>query len=215
LFGSAIDHASVYLCALDEMGRAGIGGRHNRLVLHRLEAIQPAAGAYTFFERDSNTWGNVNNALFTAGDWINSRQVPKPVHQLTFRFATLLRLQDNNHLQRTAPAFATLFSRLLGRINSLACFHGNTPALQEGEKSCLLEASSAIETVASDLQWQDWNRYSARQQTWMKFGGLAGQITYRGDFSRILPYLLFGELVHVGAKTSFGLGKYAIHPFTE
>jgi hypothetical protein len=30
----------------------------------------------------------------------------------------------------------------------------------------------AIEITRHDLYWDDWSRYSGRQHTWMKFGGL-------------------------------------------
>ncbi|MGH8590087.1 MAG: CRISPR system precrRNA processing endoribonuclease RAMP protein Cas6, partial [Gammaproteobacteria bacterium] len=43
-------------------------------------------------------------------------------------------------------------------------------------------------------------------------GGLLGQITYRGDLSPFLPWLALGEWMHIGGKTSFGLGRYTIEP---
>jgi hypothetical protein len=46
----------------------------------------------------------------------------------------------------------------------------------------------------------------------MKFGGLLGEITYRGDLTPFLPWLALGEWMHISGKTSFGLGRYTIEP---
>lgn len=42
----------------------------------------------------------------------------------------------------------------------------------------------------------------------MKFGGLLGSITYFGNVGIFLPYLALGQWVHVGGKSTFGLGAY-------
>ena len=53
-------------------------------------------------------------------------------------------------------------------------------------------------------------RYSARQKSLMKLGGLRGDITFRGDLGPFIPYLSIGEMVNAGQGTSFGLGRYKI-----
>lgn len=74
----------------------------------------------------------------------------------------------------------------------------------------LIAAAEEVETVTSDLRWYDWERYSVRQDTRMKLGGVVGRGTYKGDLQSFLPLLHLGEVVHVGKGTSFGLGKYEI-----
>jgi CRISPR/Cas system endoribonuclease Cas6 (RAMP superfamily) len=73
-----------------------------------------------------------------------------------------------------------------------------------------VEQARAVETVTSDLRWVDWERYSNRQQARMRLGGFVGQVTYRGDFTEFLPYLLLGTYTHVGKGATFGLGEYEI-----
>jgi len=60
------------------------------------------------------------------------------------------------------------------------------------------------------LRWYDWERYSNRQKTKMKLGGLIGRLVYSGPISSFRPLIDAGELLHVGKGTSFGLGKYVI-----
>ncbi|MCI5167907.1 MAG: CRISPR system precrRNA processing endoribonuclease RAMP protein Cas6, partial [Candidatus Electrothrix sp. GM3_4] len=64
-----------------------------------------------------------------------------------------------------------------------------------------------------DACWRELPRFSGRQQQWMKFGGLLGSVSWQGrveDFRPFLPYLAIGEWIHVGGKSSFGLGKYVV-----
>jgi hypothetical protein len=64
--------------------------------------------------------------------------------------------------------------------------------------------------IRNSLRRWDWERYSSRQKTRMKMGGLMGEITYGGPVAAFEPFLRAGEILHVGKGTSFGLGKYEI-----
>lgn len=71
-------------------------------------------------------------------------------------------------------------------------------------------ASEAIRLVESHIAPYDWERYSNRQRTRMKLGGVVGTATYAGDLAPFLPLLSLGEWLHVGKGATFGLGKYQI-----
>jgi len=60
------------------------------------------------------------------------------------------------------------------------------------------------------LRWYDWERYSSRQETRMRLGGLVGEVEFEGELAEFLPYLFLGELIHLGKGTSFGLGRYGV-----
>ncbi|HHY33792.1 MAG TPA: CRISPR system precrRNA processing endoribonuclease RAMP protein Cas6, partial [Firmicutes bacterium] len=55
-----------------------------------------------------------------------------------------------------------------------------------------------------------WERYSSRQDTRMKLGGLVGTATYEFHDASLaeffLPWLVLGEYIHVGKGCTFGLG---------
>jgi len=60
------------------------------------------------------------------------------------------------------------------------------------------------------LSWQDWSRYSTRQQQKMDLGGVQGHWLLREVPVELLPFVYLGQWVHVGKETSFGLGGYQI-----
>lgn len=127
--------------------------------------------------------------------------------KIKLQLATRLRLKHNNRLSRQAPDFPQLISRLSGRIKSLEhAYAGTTDSLIPE-----INPDQTHNIKHQDhTNWEDWERFSGRQKTRMKFGGLLGEITYEGDLQPYLPLLRLGEWVHIGGKTSFGLGKYQL-----
>lgn len=99
---------------------------------------------------------------------------------------------------------------MIARVNLLSgAYHGG-PVIEHEAKQALLEQAKEVTVRSHDLLWDDWARYSGRQKEWMQFGGLLGSVTYEGELSPFMPWLALGEWLHVGGKTSFGLGKYRI-----
>ena len=60
------------------------------------------------------------------------------------------------------------------------------------------------------LYFEDWQRYSLKEKSHLPFGGLKGQISYFGDISVAIPWLVIGEQLQIGGKTTFGLGHYKL-----
>ncbi len=129
---------------------------------------------------------------------------------LSLNFVTRLRLKTNNKLQKHAPDFSLLLTRLFGRLKTLQQSYSSTP-INEQRYQQLLRQSNEIQTLDSNLHWDDWARYSGRQKEWMKFGGLLGEIRFQGNLQPYIPYLQMGEWCHIGGKTSFGVGKYRLN----
>ena len=74
----------------------------------------------------------------------------------------------------------------------------------------MIQRAQDVIVKERDTHWHDWERYSARQDVRMKMGGILGSVTFSGDLSEFMPYLLLGGHLHVGKGTSFGLGRYEI-----
>lgn len=122
---------------------------------------------------------------------------------VTLTFETPVRVKQNDSLV-TDLQFPLLVRSLAERIALLAHFHCGAPLADVR----LASEADGVAVTSSTLQWRDWKRYSSRQQTSMKLGGLVGTVTYAGDLTPFLPLLLAGEVLHAGKATAFGLGKY-------
>jgi len=125
---------------------------------------------------------------------------------VTIVLETPLRIKEDERLSRTAP-FYLLVERLSERAFLLSHFYCGAAM---GNFKEFAQDAGKVETVESLVRWVDWERYSSRQKTRMRLGGIVGSITYRGDFRKYLPLLHLGEHIHVGKAATFGLGKYRV-----
>ena len=204
LIGEATQHYSIAQAAIEYLGqRMGLGSKKAK---YKIISIDRAIASQQ--NTDSEKHSIYSDKI------INARIPTLNNEQITIHFPTRLRLKQNNRLSRQPPDFATVFERIAGRIKTLSNAYGEKT---EGQFKDSLEnyktlktAAQRITTQQQNLNWQEWHRYSGTGKQHMNFGGLTGEITYQGDLKPFLPWLVLGEWVHIGGKTSFGLGKYII-----
>lgn len=201
LVGRSIEYLPYFIYTFEELGSLGIGKGRGR---YRLLKVDNGVDIVYSFE---------DKALRIAG--VKELHIPEDFDfdidsgkSITVRFITPARIMYQRALTVDLQ-FHVLIRSLLRRLCLLHYFHcesrepswDHKQIIQEGEK---------ITIDKSSLQWWDWERYSSRQGTRMKMGGVVGEVTYKGSVEQFLPILRAGEIVHVGKGTSFGLGKYGI-----
>jgi CRISPR/Cas system endoribonuclease Cas6 (RAMP superfamily) len=77
----------------------------------------------------------------------------------------------------------------------------------------LIKLATDVRTEDGEQKWVDLQRYSRRQNTRLKIGGIIGWQTFSGDaLSEFIPMLRLMEWLHVGKLTTMGLGKITLHP---
>jgi len=101
----------------------------------------------------------------------------------------------------------TLMATLFRRLSSLCYFHCGVELDLPFKE--LLRLAEQVTTVHSSFTWMEQRRYSTRQHRLVHVDGLVGEATFRGAMGPFLPFLLAGELVHVGKGCVFGAGKYS------
>lgn len=128
-------------------------------------------------------------------------------NNLIIEISTPLRLQENGKPLREKEITAErFFISLAKRIVLLSEFHAE-PLNLDFE---LLKADIAKIQDSKHLKWQDWTRYSSRQDQKMKLGGVIGKWQF-SNLSLLLAQLLYiGQWLHCGKNATFGLGKYQI-----
>ena len=133
---------------------------------------------------------------------------PPEGSKIRLTFLTPTRVKYENSLTKNLE-FHVFFRNLLRRISLLSYFHCAQKLDDSGFKD-LIEQATKVKTISRTLYWNDWERYSNRQETRMNMGGFIGEAIYEGNFEPFWPYIRLGEYVHVGKGSGFGLGRYII-----
>ena len=75
----------------------------------------------------------------------------------------------------------------------------------------IIEESTGVRTVVSEVHWEDRVRYSNRRQHKMNLGGLLGRQEFAGSISpNHLDLLGFASIFHLGKTSTFGHGKIEV-----
>lgn len=151
--------------------------------------------------------------LFSLGDALTLHPVDTIIEQekeVAITFLTPTRLKHQGTVcQNTIPDLAFLVSQILRRLVQLSRFWviDNQELFDE-----IYSHQPVIRShqTTSHCYFEDWQRFSQKSRENLPFGGLKGQVSFFGDIEHITPLLRIGELLHIGGKTTFGLGKYQL-----
>ncbi|MDP2604166.1 MAG: CRISPR system precrRNA processing endoribonuclease RAMP protein Cas6 [Deltaproteobacteria bacterium] len=223
LIGKAFDYLPYFIYAFERMGKErGIGkGRRfgsGRFAVERVDWVDGDGTEKPVYDGERKVLSNSFRPL-TIRDLPETRssdefgidsERSRTGHNsklITVHYLTPTRITFDHQLH-TYPEFHVVIRNLLRRLSNLAYFHCGEELKLDFKG--LIEAAKQVETKDGQVQWRDWERYSARQDVKMKMGGFVGGVEYSGEISGFIPLLKLGEKVHVGKATGFGLGRYAL-----
>lgn len=164
--GEANQRLPYFIYALDQMGRIGLGrkiaGRRGNFCLEKV--LSRGRHIYSGSEGKISSNNACTELVPLAPDHGLSAAVA-----LTFHFLTPLRLKHRNSLSTLLP-FHVLVRSMLRRASFLLETFGSED-LQVDFKG-MVRRAEAVQIRENRLQWEDWRRYSSRQEQSMKLGGL-------------------------------------------
>lgn len=200
LFSYAVEYLPYFIHAFTLAGQRGIGrgAEHGQ---GRFRIIDVMQGGHSIYDAEAERLHPYAPADLPLPAFHPGREE----QALDLRLLTPLRFKQENRLAAELD-FPRLIGLILRRIKSLLALDHEVFRLPREEFSTLMQAASAVQVEENGLVWQDWSRYSGRQNTLMKLGGLIGRIRYRGAVESFRDYLEFAQRVHIGKQTSFGLG---------
>jgi hypothetical protein len=217
LLGQAIEQLPYVVYAVSEMARRGLGVNHAPFALVDVWSINQTGKRQLIYSSATQRFTALDSERYQLHELVNTRlrsltdarqENLETTDSLTLRFVTPTRIRVQNNLQLDM-SFELLVKNLLRRISMLIAVHGNDR--MQVDFRGLIERAQSVKKVAERLHWNDRERYSNRQQTKIKLGGFVGEIDYQGEaIAEYLPLITAGELLHIGAGTGFGLGKYTI-----
>ncbi len=187
--------------ALDRAAERGLTRRPVPLSLDRVEAWDAGAGGW--------------NPVFTPGEPLGTalpvaHPVPPAPERLVVHLRSPLRARAQGRLLRPETLdFSHFFRVVARRIQALAQTHGGeADGVRYPE---LVQLAHQVHVTQQSLRWVDWARYSSRQRTTMRMGGIVGRFTVAGEaLAHLWPWLWLGQWVHAGRSTTMGLGRYRI-----
>jgi hypothetical protein len=223
-FGGALGVFPYALLGVQEMGQRGLGvGRAGSFRLTEVWAENPLAG------RQERIFRAADGTVATPALPIDAAQITAEAGALAARLATPApslsaqrppairlalrtptRLVESGRLVKPAHfELATLLARLLERLDALGALYGAGPT--GVEPAALRAQAERVRVVEQQLVWRDLFRGSSRHGRQLPLGGLVGEVVLDGDLAPLLPWLLWGMLVHVGKDAAMGNGRLAIN----
>ena len=171
LLGKAINYLPHFIFTFIELGKKGLTKKQYKF---ELEKVIDVDDSIVFQDNKIVKKGKV-----LSWDEILKNTKLNIINKLTLNFTTPLRLSENNDLVSNV-SFSLIIKKLLKRISDICEFHCNK--FDKIEDKPFIEKAKNIDVVLNNLKWKDWIRYSNRQKRKMIFGGLVGNITFKGNF---------------------------------
>ena len=207
LIGEAINLLPWIVFAFDQMGkrRIGLQGKRGQCRLEKVESLTVCDSQQpkTIYTAESEMLTDDGLILHLNDVMDNAPNVADAI-ELEFITPTSIKVGGKwtSHL-----TFEHLIRNLLRRIRFLSYFHCGEDL--DIDAHALIKAADSI-THKSQLRWFRKDRYSYRTEKSVPMGGFIGKIRFEGDLQPFLPFIFFGEYLHIGHHTAFGFGQYRI-----
>ena len=206
LVGRAIAYLPFIVLAFIDLGRRGVGRGRGRFHLEEVRAEHPLDHEWETVYRDGSLMPCATDLTAAYADLLRRCEGEAP-ERVAVRFLTPTRLVSSGRLV-LKPDFPVLVRAALRRLSALSYFHCGRR--WDADYRGMVANAERVGTVTADVRWVDWERYSGRQDTRMKLGGLVGSAVYEGPVGPLLPVLLGASVAHVGKACSFGNGRIAV-----
>jgi len=199
LIGKAIKYLPYFFLSFQQLGEQGLGQQRKHFIVQEVTQYYPVQKLVYSLSQNTLQQPDSGFLNLTAGDNFSN--------QITVRFLTPTRIKYNGKLLSLVE-FHHLVRSLIHRITLLA-EHWCDTRIEYNWKD-LIKESECVKIKNCKIKWVELARYSSRQKTKMKMGGIVGEITYKGAITNFYPLLQLGSYLHTGKNTTFGLGKYEI-----
>ena len=210
LIGKAQDLMPYVLRAVQRMGEIGLGKGRGRFKLINISETNPIFDV----ERTLIDAPTVQKpTLQVTSARITEAAQNLPHNHLTMDLITPLRLTAKGKLVKHADP-STFIHRLLERAQRLTQYYSEddafSPEAWKIVKDDLLQHADILRLTYDDTDWYEVHSGSRRQGRYTPISGIVGRIRWEGELTPLLPWLLWGQSLHVGKDAVKGNGWYRI-----
>lgn len=230
LFARALNLFPYVVVATPLMGEAGMGvplaenalpsrkgwKRRGQFALRRIEAVNRLTGEVAPVMGEGQTMVHMPDVPITAEDVAAvSRGMLRRLAEggrVQIRFRTPTRIVEGGRLAHR-PWLGPLFRRLLERLDALRGEYAAAPPVADRER--LVALADGVRLVQDGTVWVDLKSRSRRLGRATPVGGFVGVAGYEAGaetWEALLPYLLWGQEIHVGKSATRGDGWYEMGP---
>lgn len=217
-FGRALHQFPYALLGIEEMGRRGIGAERRGLFrLDEVWADNPLAGRQEAIYRRAR-----DGVVRTPALPIDAAHVAEEAailaarggdRRLRLELLTPTRLIERDRLVKPEMfTLRALLARLLERLSALFGRYSGDGNPDEAATARLFDAAELLQIADTVrvaerlLVWRELFRGSGRHGRMVPMGGLLGEVVLEGELGPLLPWLVWGTLVHVGKDAAMGNG---------
>jgi len=176
--------------------------RRGTFAIREIGALNRLSGERQPVLRQGDTMVSVPELPVT-NEQVLARAAQLPRNRITLIFKTPTRIIERSKLQHH-PTFRPLIQRLHGRLRDLTREFTDTP--WEFDFRQVMAQAEAVQVVEDRTRWVELDSFSTRLGRATPRGGLVGRVTFAGDLEPFLPWLVWGEIVHVGKDAVKGNG---------
>jgi len=193
---------------LSESANERQGGRRRRgtFAIREIAAVNSLTGERQPILRRGDNLVQVPDVPVT-NEQVQVLAAQLPKNRITLMFKTPTRIIERGKLLH-APTFRPLIQRLHRRLRDLTRQFTDTP--WEFDFRQVMAQAEAVRVVEDQTYWVELDSYSWRRKASTPMGGFVGQVTFEGDLEPFLPWLVWGEVVHVGKDAVKGNGWYEV-----
>ncbi|MFQ5858610.1 MAG: CRISPR system precrRNA processing endoribonuclease RAMP protein Cas6 [Anaerolineae bacterium] len=181
--------------------------RRGTFAIRKIGALNRLSGERQPVLHQGDTMVSVPDLPVT-NEQVLARAAQLPRNRITLVFKTPTRIIERSKLQHH-PTFRPLIQRLHRRLRDLTREFTDTP--WEFDLRQVMAQAEAVQVVEDRTRWVELDSFSTRRSTSTPMGGLVGQVTFEGALEPFLPWLVWGEIVHVGKDAVKGNGWYEIN----
>jgi hypothetical protein len=207
LVGRANEDLPYFVVSFQQLGKLGIGRGRGKFKLLSVSSIDPLHNSLPvcIFDADKNLLSPSIAHPIQIVDLL-SKEKSTDISAIRLVFDSPAHLNRKGQAPQEPPDFEVLLRSVLRRYSDLASLYGEgRPDINYKE---LVDNSKVIKLTNSNIKYQVSRSYSQRKQAITPLAGITGSLDFSGNMSPFMPYLIFGQWLHIGKQATFGMGQY-------